>query len=892
MPPGLRPEIAPVAIAVLLTAPPLLAQSASPDPDGTPHADSIPTLAVEVPLAQGGGPRIDGTLNDRAWAGAPLISGFVQSEPSAGAPASESTEVRVVQTRDALYVGARMTDSEPGGIRAPLARRGADVASDWFVVYLDPAGNGASAVAFAVNPRGVRRDWRIGEDGRDDPEWEAIWEASASMDGTGWTVELRIPFSQVQVEGSSASSGIWGVNFQRHRSQAGEVSSWAPFPRNPRQVVQAFGELRGMEQASSSFNLELVPYSMGRAALPSGGPNEPNPLFGTVGGDLRAALPANLTLTATFNPDFGQVEADPAVVNVSGYRTFFPEKRPFFLEDEGLFTHEIGRTRIFHSRRIGREVQPTAATRSSFQRVPDASGILAASKLSGRTPGGWNLGLMHALTNAEMRVSQDSLGVEELEPLEPRTNYVVARVARNRGDNLGSLGAIATLTHRDLRGTLTEELPSRAMVGGATWYRQSRDGAFELSGALLGSHVTGAPAVMTNLQTVHGRYFQRPDAGHLDLDSLRTSLSGLAADGHVAWTGEGDWSWGLGGNVLSPGFEANDLGYQREADRGHQFAHLSWDRLGEGFLLRRRRLILTQWSDWSFGRERLATGGRADLQLQFRNFWSVIVQGERYLPALSTDHLRGGPALAMPGSTRARAILVTDPRRDLSLRLDGSVIREDETDGFMGVFRATLEAQPAGRLRLALEPSVVDRVREVQYVARARDEGEERFMFGRTDHRTLSLVSRADLALTTGLTLQFYAQPYLVTRQVGEFMELVNPRGPGFADRFEVYDPDRTWLDPETERVHVDRTGDGSSDLSFPDPSFTYGQLSSNLVLRWEYRPGSTLYVVWSRDVRDRASSGSLDPVEGMTDLMGLGRPLPAPATNLLVVKLTFWFNP
>ncbi len=890
--PGLHHRIALIAIVILPVASPLFAQSTSSEPEGTSHPDSIRSPAIEVPLLRDGGPRIDGTLRNRAWADASVISGFVQSEPSAGEPASQPTEVRIARTQDALYVGARMEDSGPGSIRAPLARRGADVASDWFVVYLDPGRDGASAVAFAVNPRGVKRDWRIGDDGREDPEWEAIWEASASMDGTGWTAELRIPFSQIQGEGTSGSSGVWGVNFQRHRSRTGEVSSWAPFPRNPRQVVAAFGELRGMEQAGPSFSLELIPYSMGRVTRPSGGPNDPSPFFGTVGGDLRAGFPGNLTLAATFNPDFGQVEADPAVVNVSGFRTFFPEKRPFFLEDADLFTHEIGRTRIFHSRRIGRDVQPTAATRSSFQRVPDASGILAASKLSGRTPGGWNLGLMHALTNAEMRVSQDSLGVEELEPLEPRANYVVARVARNRSDGLGSLGAIATLTHRDLRGTLDEELPSGAVVGGATWYRQSSGGAFELSGSLLGSHVRGTPEVITNLQTVHGRYFQRPDAGHLELDPLRTGLSGLAADGHVAWAGEGNWSWGLGGHVLSPGFEANDLGYQREADRTHQFGHVSWDRLGEGFILRRRRLILTQWSDWSFGRERLATGGRADLQIQLRNFWSIIVQGERHLPALSTDHLRGGPALAMPGSTRARAILVTDPRRDLSFRLDGSVTREDETDGLMSVLRATLEARPAGRLRLALEPSVVDRAEEVQYVAKVPHEGEDRFVFGRTDHRTLSVVSRAELALTTDLSLQFYAQPYLVTRQVDQFMEVVDPRAPHFADRFEDYDPDRTWIDADAERVHVDRTGDGSSDFSFPDPSFTYGQLSSNLVLRWEYRPGSTLFVVWSRDVRDRASLGSLDPVEGMTDLVGLGRPLPAPATNLLVVKLTYWLNP
>lgn len=854
--------------------------------------DSVPPMALVVARVEGSGPRLDGVLDDESWREASRVSGFVQSEPSAGEPATERTEVRVVRANDALFIGVRLVDSSAETIRAPLARRDEDVYSDWFTVFLDPSGEGRAAVALEVNPRGVKRDFRIGEDGRADPDWDAIWDVAVSVDPGGWTAELRIPFSQLHSAGPPNLAGSWGVNFRRHLARSGEFSSWAPYPRNPRRVAASLGEMTGLEGVRSSVRLEVIPYSMGRATTPSGGPDEPRPFFGTVGGDLQVGLPAGLTFSATLNPDFGQVEADPAVVNVSGYRTFFPEKRPFFLEDRELFSHEVGRTRLFHSRRIGRDVQPTAATRSSLQQVPDASGILAASKLSGRTPGGWTVGVLHALTNAEMRVSVDSLGVETLDPVEPRTNYLVARLARSRGDGRGSLGGLVTFTRRDLRGTLDQDLPSMATAGGVTWYRQSEEGGYQLSGALLGSRVEGSAEVVAELQRAHGRYFQRPDAAHLEFDSARTGLSGFAADAYLAWHGDGNWTGEFGGQVLSPGFEVNDLGHQRESDRAHQFAQVSYDRLGEGLIFRRRRLTLTQWSDWSFGRERLGTGGRAHLQLQLRNFWTFILQGERHLPALSPDQLRGGPALVMPGSNRARAILVTDPRRSVTLRLDGSVTREDETEGTQGVFRATLEARPAGRVLVALEPSLVERLRDVQYVTGVTDGDGRRFIFGRANHRTLSFVSRLDLALSPTLTLQFYAQPYLVTRRMGEFKEVVAPRASRFEDRFRSYAPGQVNHDAESERVHVDRDGDGTPDFSLPDPSFTYGQLSSNFVLRWEYRPGSTLFVVWSRDVRDRAGSGSLRPMEGFTDLMGFGRPLPSPATNLLLVKATFRFSP
>jgi hypothetical protein len=865
--------------------PPAIAPSeSSPGPAESLHAVRI----------RGPGPRLDGQLTDREWGDAEVAGGFLQSEPSPDEPATEDTEVRVLLSGDALYIGARLFDTDPQGIHGPLARRDEEIPSDWFYVYLDPNRDRSTAVGFGVNPRGVKRDFLIDELGREDPDWQAVWDVAVSVDSLGWAVEMRIPLSQLRFGGSPSGGGSlhWGANFERHLSRRGEVSSWAPIPRNRRQFASSLADLTGMEDIRSPLRLEVLPYSLARVTHPGHAPNEVGSVFGTVGADMKLGVTPTLTLSGAFNPDFGQVEADPAVVNVSGYRTFFPEKRPFFLEDQEFFNHQVGRTRLFHSRRIGRDVEPTGRTRSSLQRVPDASGILAASKLSGRTDGGWSLGVLHAVTNSEVLVTTDSVGVETFDPVEPRTNYVVARVGREYREGRESLGGIFTLTHRGLTGDLSDDLVSRAVVGGGIWSRRSRGGTYALSGSFLGSQVQGESGVIRSLQNAHGRYLQRPDASHLRFDPERTSLSGVAGDLSLNRAGSGNWSWGVGGEFLSPGFEVNDLGYQRESDVAHQFAQLGYDRLGEGILLRRRRLILTQWSDWTLGRERTGTGGRADLQFQFRNLWGTVLQLERHLPHLAPDQLRGGPALRMPGSTRQRVILYSDPRRSLTLRLDGSQMVEDETGGVLRVLRGTLGARPAGVAHFTLEPSLVDRVGAVEYLTRRSTTSGDSYVFGRVDQRTLSLVSRLDLALSPTFSLQLYAQPYLVTRRVGEFRELVEPRGATMEDRFQRFTPEQVRHETEEERIYVDRSGDGEVDFSFPDPAFTYGQLSSNLVLRWEYRPASTLYVVWSHDFRDRASSGSLAPAEGLADLFGVGGRRESPATNVLLIKLTYWLSP
>ncbi len=864
-----------------------------PGPSASVAAVQDPGRTLTVSTVEGNAPRLDGQLGEQAWADAELADAFVQVEPAPGEPARERTEVAVLLSGDALYIGARLYDGNPSGIRRPLARRDEDVASDWFYVHLDTNRDRTTVAAFGVNPRGVKRDFLVLADGREDAAWQAVWDAAVSVDSLGWVVELRIPLSQLRLEGSGGqgASPHWGINFERRVARTGEVSSWIEIPANRRRLASSLGDLIGMEDAPAPLRLEVLPYSMVRASDPGDGPEARN-VFGTAGGDLRLGLPGSLTLRATFNPDFGQVEADPAVVNVSGYRTFFPERRPFFLEDQDFLSHQVGSARILHTRRIGRDVDAAGRAGSSLQAVPDASGILAATAVTGRTPSGWSAGFMHAVTNSESRAFTDSIGVEAFEPVQPRTHYLMGRLGRDVRDGQGTLGGLFTLTRRGLSGGLSEQLVETAAVAGVTWDGLSRDRTVRFSASFLGSQVSGSSPAIDALQGAHGRYLGRPDARHVSHDPDRTRLTGFAGHLSLERLGTGNWSSGVDGAVLSPGFEVNDLGYQREADVVQQAAWLGYDRVGDGIVLRRRRLNLTQWSEWTLGGERTGTGGRAELQLQLRNFWGGVFQWEAHLPHLSTDQLRGGPALQMPASTRQRVVLYTDTRRALTLRLDGSRTQDAEAGGTLRVLRATVGARPAGVALLTLEPSLVERVGTLEYVARRTADGEDVFVFGEMYQRTLSLVLRLDLALSPDLSLQWYAQPYLVDRHVEGFREVMDPRAASQADRFRSYGPEEVRTDVEPGRIHIDRGADGRLDFSLPDPSFSYAQLSSNLVLRWEYRPASTLYIAWGHDFRSREGPREVGVLDGLTGLLGLRGQRDAPAANVLLLKLTFWLSP
>ncbi|MFL5539536.1 MAG: DUF5916 domain-containing protein [Longimicrobiaceae bacterium] len=845
-------------LVLLLAALPAAAQQRAP---GAPQS---PAPVLEAVRITGAPPVLDGRLDDAAWAGAPAATGFVQRRPNAGAAATAPTEVKVLYTPGALYVAARMSD-RPDSIAAQLARRDASsIYSDWAFVLLDSDNDSRSAYVFAVNPRNVQRDYILAEDGTADPQWDAVWEVKTAVDSAGWTAEFRIPLSQLRFD---PRQNRWGVNFSRTVARREEQDYWSPTPPDAPGFVSRFGVLAGLTGLSSPTRLELRPYAMSRvtrapgdAANPFYSRNEPTVSAGL---DLRYALTPSFTLTATANPDFGQVEADPSVVNLTNFETSFSEQRPFFVEDASIFDFNMGGAagQLFYSRRIGARPHGSVPGGAQFSDMPDGTTILGAAKVSGKSSNGWTLGVMDALTGRESARYTDAEGKVLDVPVEPLTNYAVARVIRDFRHGGSALGGIVTTVNRQLDGTGLDFMRSSAITGGVDGRHRFGNGNWEVNGYLVGSRIAGSPASILSVQRNSGHYFQRPDAPHLEVDSTATSMSGFVTNLELDKIGGGNWRGEAGVRARSPGVEINDFGFQNQTDRLEEYTILEYDQYKPGRTFRSWLLGASQRSQWTFGRERVSTNGMLWGSFQLKNFWSGSVEMGRDAEALSTSELRGGPALILPGRTYLNTALQGDRRRRLSWLLAVNGAMQDETDAHSLSVATQLDLRASPQVQLSLTPSIAWNRVAAQYIRQGSDDaGVRHYYFGELDQTTAALTARLSYTLTPRLSLQFYGQPFISAGRYDNPLEVADPRAGTFAERFI----------PATLS-------------SLPD--FNVKQFRSNAVLRWEYRPGSTLFVVWNSALSQQATDGSFRLVDDVRTLFG------SDGTNTLLIKLSYWFG-
>jgi hypothetical protein len=849
-------------------------------------------ILLAAPAAQGA-PVLDGRLDDAAWAAATPATDFVVYQPNSGEPASQRTEARVVYDDRAIYVGFRMYDTSPDSIVAQLARRDNTVHSDWIYVGIDSYFDRRTGFVFGVNPRGVKKDMMLYDDRMDNPSWDAIWDVATAVDSLGWTAEFRIPLSQLRFAADNGEDRRWGVQFRRDIARYDEVSLWAPVPRDASGEVSLFGELHGLAGINPPRNLEILPYTVAQATRAPGSRSNPfwrqtDPGF-NAGADIKYGVTSNLTVNATLNPDFGQVEADPSVVNLSAFETFLPEKRPFFVEGANIFNFgigigdgDLGNESLFYSRRIGRSPQGGVPSGAAYRDVPTASSILGAAKLSGRTGGGWSIGLLDAVTGPEhgQYVMQDGTRGETL--VEPWTNYLVARLSRDYDAGRGAVGAIATATNRHLDGELPF-LRTAAYTGGLN--AQRRLGEIQLKGWLVGSHIRGDTAAISLAQRSPARYWQRPDADYVTYDPTRTSLSGWAGAAEITKFGGGHWRYAAIVNAKSPGFEANDLGYMQTTDQIFTVGFVGYDQYRPSRHFRRWEVNTNQWAGWNFGGDRLLFGGNVNGGLTLHNFWGAHFNINREHAGLDVAGLRGGPALARNGSWNFNGNVWTDQRKPLRLTLNASAWNEDGTDG------ATWRVGPGARLRVSssaevtLSPSYSRATRASQYVTRRTTGGDNVYVLGRLEQTTTSLTARVNYTVSPTLSLQFYAQPFISAGRYTTFMEVVDPRASRYEDRLSRFAAARVAYDEDDNVYRVDRDGDGAADFSFGNPDFNFKQMRTNAVVRWEYRPGSSLYVVWSHGRTDQDPHGDFRFNRDLSDLWSMR------GTNVLMVKLSYWLG-
>jgi hypothetical protein len=881
---------------LLLAATPLTAQSVGTSdtltPAGREARRTLPATRAEVV------PVVDGRLDDAVWADAPAATGFVQQRPRSGEPASQRTEARVLFVGDAVYVAMRMYDTAPDSIATQLARRDATgLHSDWAQVVIDSYHDRRTAFRFGINPSGVKRDVLHYDDTNEDGGWDAVWDAAVSADSLGWTAEFRIPLSQLRyrVAATEGEEVRWGINFMRDVARTGERSWWAPILPDAGGFVSEFGTLTSIRGLRQVRRLEVLPYSVGRLTrAPEDRPGNPfhraNATWGSVGADVRYGLTSDLTLTATVNPDFGQVEADPAQLNLSAFETFYAERRPFFQEGADIFQFGLGlgdgnSEQLFYSRRIGRAPQRGVNVAGGFVDTPEAAPILGALKLSGKVPGGWSVGFLNATTGA-VSARVDSLGSRWSEPVEPLTNYAVARLTRDFRAGQTTVGGILTTTHRDLDHEGFDFLNRAAYSGGVDLRHRFGGGNYRLAASLLGSRIEGSEGAILRAQTSPVRYFQRPDATHVDVDPTRTSLQGAAGNVELFKVAGGHWRWALFGMFRTPGFETNDAGYQVEGDQAVYGAYAGYDQFRPQGPFRRWRINVNQWTASSFGGERLGLGGNVNGGFELKNFWGGNFGVNRQQQSISTWALRGGPSVVRPGRTNLWAGVNSDQRKRVSLNLNVNGSVEDETGGRSLSVTPGVEVRPASNISLSLSPGIY--WNQAAWECAARSSGcrvGERYLFGRLDQQRVSLTTRLNYTFTPNLSLQLYAQPFLSAQRYSEFRQVVDPRASRFADRFHTFTPEQIARNPQTGRYEVRLDGEGAPDFAFSDPDFSFRQFRSNAVLRWEYRPGSTLFVVWSQGRTGFDTIGDFRLRRDTGDLLA-----DAP-TNVLMVKFNYWLN-
>ncbi|MFW6079868.1 MAG: DUF5916 domain-containing protein, partial [Gemmatimonadota bacterium] len=907
--------------ALMLTAPSSAAVAqedgadggAAEEDDGAMGAHASAPRLRAAAVDDGSAIEIDGRLDESAWARAAVATEFIQNDPDEGEPATERTEVRVIYTPDALIIGATMHDSHP--ISSRLGRRDDDMNdSDWFSVALDSYHDHRTAFEFRVNPAGVRGDAVVSGGtnrfDRGDESWDPVWQVATSVidDGHGWVAEMRIPFSQLRF--SDADVQTWGVQFQREISRNNEESVFAFTPTSERGGVARYGHLVGLRGLEPGNPIEVLPYIVSRAEYRRIAQSDDvafeNPYrdgsdyFTGIGADLKYRVTSNLTLDATINPDFGQVEVDPAVVNLSAFETRFDEKRPFFVEGAEIFRFGGGGggggpgggggTQLFYSRRIGARPYGEAPSEAAYADIPDATTIVGAGKLTGRTASGWSIGVLEAVTAREYAPYTAVDGGEGEAMIEPLTNYVVGRLERQLRQGQTVVGGIVTAVNRDLADTpLLTELRSSAYTGGIDFSHEWADRAWSLSGYFAGSHISGEPAVIEAAQRSSARYYQRPDADHLSVDPDATALRGYAAEVELEKQAGLHWRGDLGLSATSPGYEVNDLGFQSRADHIRVEGQIEYVDFQPGRFFRDWNIDFGPELTWSYGGDLLERGVSVGGFGVLRNYWGGHFGYSRDLEGLDVRRTRGGPLTVRPASDRINFRIFSDRRKPWTFSVGGNA-SGDEADGSRRSVDVRFGFKPASNWTVSLGPRYSVQHDPAQYITQVEDPTAtetfgRRYIFAPLDRTTLNMDVRLNVAFSADVTLELYAQPFIASGDFGAPRQLGAPRTFEF-DSFGADGIGR--IDAEDDGWRIDPDGDGPAESFFIDESdFNVRSLRGNAVLRWQWRPGSTLFLVWQQErSADAFAAGDFDFDRDARALFG------AEPDNVLVVKMNYWFTP
>ena len=806
---------------------------------------------------------IDGDLSDPAWQSAPEFTDFTQHDPVDGAPPTMRTSIRILYDDHAIYFGAKMED--PGAPTPMLARRDSFTQSDFLSINIDPQLDRLSGNAFTINPSNVQVDTVLYNDIGEDGSWDGVWDSATKVVPDGWIAEVRIPYSQLRFHDKPVH--VWGLNITRRTVRNNEWVRIVNTKKGETGFVSHFADIEGLDGIRRGRALELVPYAVARGDVRTRA-NEANPLLDTrdhradAGLDVKYSLTSSLTLTGTINPDFGQVEVDPAVVNLSEFETFYPEKRPFFTEGVNIFRfgdtpapshfNFINAPSLFYTRRIGRA--PQVSPDAEFFAAPADATILGAAKLTGRLPGGWSLGVLDALTDAERARFVDGTDIRK-QQVEPMTNYFVSRVTKELAPG-SRVGFMFNSVNRRLPDELTS-LRESAMTGGVDAYTSFRDRSWILEGSLLGSNVSGSAQAISLTQRSSSRYYQRPDAGHVELDEARTSLTGWGGKAMIS-KATGVWRPNVQVQAYSPGYETNDVGFMQRADQISAHALVQYVNQSPTKRFREKSLWTGFWQTRNFDGDTLERGVFADAFGTLANYWESRAALFVTAGAFSDRLTRGGPLVRTQSAWTLEGSIGSDSRKNFFGSV-GVTLEESDDGSYERGVDVSFTTRPASNVQIGISPYYGRAHTRTQFVDAFDDPSAtatygRRYVFAELEQTTFEIKMRADWTLSSRLSFQLYLQPFIASGDYHDGHSLVAPR----TRDYEPY--------PLAE-----------------EPDFNFRSVRGSAVVRWEFRPGSALYVVWNENRADVIPTGNFSLSRDL-------RAIPtAPSHDVFLVKLSYW---
>ncbi|MCB0584842.1 MAG: carbohydrate binding family 9 domain-containing protein, partial [Phaeodactylibacter sp.] len=846
----------------------------------------------------GNPPVIDGRFDDPVWSTVDWGGDFTQRSPYEGKDPTQETKFKILYDARYLYFAFRCFDTDPDSIVKRMSRRDG-FEGDWVEVNIDSYNDKRTAFSFTTSVSGVKGDEFVSNNGGNwDASWNPIWNTKTNIDSLGWTAEVRIPLSQIRY--GNKEEHTWGLQFTRRDFREESRSVWQFIPQNSGNWVSSFGELRGLKGIKPQKQIEIQPYIVTQEETfekVEGNPFATGSDFKLNAGlDGKVGLTSDLTLDFTINPDFGQVEADPSVLTLDGFRIFFSERRPFFIENRNLFDYNYASAEaggpftsdnLFYSRRIGGAPHGSPdLLDEEYADIPDNTAILGAAKFSGKTEKGLGIGILESVTGRETALI-DLNGERRKEVVEPLTNYFVGRVTQDFKEGETVVGGMFTATTRNLEGHTLDFLRRNAFTGGIDIQHWWKDRTWFLAANTVFSRVEGSTEAIMNTQTAFEHLFQRPGADHVGVDSTATSLTGTGGTVKVGRLNK-KWMLETGVTWRSPELELNDVGFMTNTDEVNYFLWSGYRWTDPFFIFRRLQLNYNHWSRWDFGGNNLYQAVNSNVHSTFKNFWGVGGGITYENKDISNNALFGGPALRKSRGIAPWIYFYSDQRKAVQFQANAFFAWGFEKDHPQTVrisdYSIWIGIQPTNALNLSISPAYNQNERKIQYVTSLDYQDNTRYIAGTVDQRTFSTTLRLNYSITPDLTLQYYGQPFISRGRYQDYKYITKSMARDFSDRFHQYADAEIGYLSEDEEFAVDEDQDGVTDYTFSNPDFSFIQFRSNLVARWEYIPGSEIFLVWSQGVTNFG-----DPGEKLIPDF-TGNLFSEKGRNIFLLKLTYRF--